>query len=56
MDAAVMQKHIDLYVNEFSVDMGAIGRNAVNQMFAYAKSAGIIAVMPGHIYFSESQC
>jgi 1,4-dihydroxy-6-naphthoate synthase len=50
MDAAVMQQHIDLYVNEFSVSLGLQGRRAINQMFEYAISAGIIPEMPVRIF------
>ncbi|MEO7312506.1 MAG: 1,4-dihydroxy-6-naphthoate synthase [Chitinophagaceae bacterium] len=32
MDEAVMRRHIDLYVNDFSIDLGAEGRNAVLTM------------------------
>jgi 1,4-dihydroxy-6-naphthoate synthase len=30
MDEAVMQQHINLYVNEFSLDLGEVGRKAVS--------------------------
>jgi len=53
MDYEVMQKHIDLYVNEFSVHLGTIGRNAINQMFEYAVKAGIIEKMPVQIFFQK---
>lgn len=32
MDEAVMRQHIDLYVNEFSVDLGHVGREAVRTL------------------------
>jgi 1,4-dihydroxy-6-naphthoate synthase len=50
MDPAVMQQHIDLYVNQFSVSLGVQGKQAINQMFQYAVSAGIIAEMPERIF------
>lgn len=53
MDDSVMQQHIDLYVNEFSVSLGSQGRLAVNQMFEYAVNAGIIPEIPDHIFASE---
>jgi len=53
MDEVVMQKHIDLYVNEFSVCLGIPGRKAVNQMFEYAVASGIIAQMPEMIFASD---
>jgi len=53
MDDSVMQKHIDLYVNEFSVSLGTQGKQAVNQMFEYAIANGIIAKMPERIFASD---
>jgi 1,4-dihydroxy-6-naphthoate synthase len=50
MDEVVMQKHIDLYVNEFSVSLGIQGERAVVKMFEYAVSAGIIAKIPARIF------
>ena len=42
MSEEVMYKHIDLYVNEFSVDLGAEGRRAVELLFDKAGVTGII--------------
>jgi 1,4-dihydroxy-6-naphthoate synthase len=42
MDEAVMQKHIDLYVNKYSVDLGNEGRKAVRALFSRAKETGFI--------------
>jgi 1,4-dihydroxy-6-naphthoate synthase len=50
MEDAVMQKHIDLYVNGFSVSLGTQGKQAVNQMFEFAIAAGIISKMPARIF------
>jgi 1,4-dihydroxy-6-naphthoate synthase len=50
MDPAVMHQHIDLYVNQFTVSLGVQGKQAINQMFQYAVSAGIIAEMPERIF------
>jgi 1,4-dihydroxy-6-naphthoate synthase len=52
MDDAVMQQHIDLYVNEFSVSLGIKGKQAINLMFDYALTAGIIARMPEQVFAS----
>ncbi|HEY9085105.1 MAG TPA: 1,4-dihydroxy-6-naphthoate synthase [Candidatus Tyrphobacter sp.] len=41
MDATVMRKHIALYVNEFSEDIGEAGVDAVRRLFARAGAAGI---------------
>jgi 1,4-dihydroxy-6-naphthoate synthase len=52
MDTAVMQQHIDLYVNEFSVSLGPQGKQAINKMFEYALAAGLISKMPERIFTS----
>lgn len=50
MDDEVMKKHINLYVNEFSVSLGGQGRQAIEQMFTYAEKAGIIESIPETIF------
>ncbi len=45
MDDAVMQAHIDLYVTDYTVDLGEKGRQAVTYMFDTAEKQGII---PGY--------
>ncbi len=42
MSEDVMYRHIDLYVNEYSVDLGAEGRRAVELLFDKAAATGII--------------
>jgi 1,4-dihydroxy-6-naphthoate synthase len=42
MSDAVMRQHIDLYVNEYSVDLGPDGRRAVKLLFERAVAAGIV--------------
>jgi 1,4-dihydroxy-6-naphthoate synthase len=42
MSEDVMYKHIDLYVNEYSVDLGKEGRSAVELLFQKAAATGII--------------
>jgi 1,4-dihydroxy-6-naphthoate synthase len=41
MSDEVMYKHIDLYVNEYSVDLGPDGRRAVRVLFDRAHASGI---------------
>ncbi len=45
MEDAVMQAHIDLYVNEYSVDLGPKGRHAVRSMFEMAREKGLIGAI-----------
>ncbi len=42
MNEEVMKKHIALYVNHFSVDLGEIGRNAIHLMLNKAKEINLI--------------
>ena len=42
MSEEVMYRHIDLYVNEYSVDLGDEGRRAVEVLFERARAAGVI--------------
>jgi 1,4-dihydroxy-6-naphthoate synthase len=41
MDAAVCRRHIDLYVNEFSLGYGAEGEDAIRMLLAVAQRHGI---------------
>jgi 1,4-dihydroxy-6-naphthoate synthase len=42
MEDSVMQAHIDLYVNQLSLDVGAEGERAVQMLFEKAAEAGLI--------------
>jgi 1,4-dihydroxy-6-naphthoate synthase len=42
MSEGVMYQHIDLYVNEYSVDLGPDGRRAVELLFEKARVLGVI--------------
>lgn len=41
MSEEVMRQHIDLYVNDYSIDLGAEGRRAVEVLFERAAAAGV---------------
>ncbi|MBV8283324.1 MAG: 1,4-dihydroxy-6-naphthoate synthase [Candidatus Eremiobacteraeota bacterium] len=41
MDDSVMRRHIDLYVNEFTDDIGEVGAEAVAALLARAHDAGV---------------
>ena len=52
MEEAVMRKHIDLYVNEYSTDLGEVGRKAVFTLFERAKAAGLVQdVLAENIFY-----
>ncbi len=42
LDDHVMRAHIDLYVNDFSLSLGATGRRAIEQMFRLGRDAGVV--------------
>ncbi len=50
MDKSVMQKHIDLYVTNYSKSLGEEGRKAVLAMFSRAYKNGIINHIPQNIF------
>jgi 5,8-dihydroxy-2-naphthoate synthase len=45
MSDDVMYKHIDLYVNDYSLDLGPDGRRAVELLFERGRKSGIIPTM-----------
>lgn len=53
MSLDVMKKHIDLYVNQFSVDLGIVGRNAVQLLIDKAHEVGLIAMKPEHFLIEK---
>lgn len=50
MDEEVMYKHIELYVNKYSVNLGPEGRKAVRLLFDTALSKGIIPQIDESIF------
>lgn len=51
MEEEVMRKHIDLYVNEYTTDLGDIGTKAIETMFSKAQATGIISNTPANIFY-----
>lgn len=47
MSEEVMKKHINLYVNSFSIDLGKQGTEAVEKMFAKAKEQNLFDIPVG---------
>ena len=41
MEDEVMKCHIDLYVNDFSLDLGQEGLAAVRRLFSEAEASGV---------------
>lgn len=54
MDTAVMQQHIGLYVNDYSIDLGTKGRAAVQFLFDTAVARGVIPPVQIPIFVPSS--
>ncbi len=50
MDETVMYKHIELYVNQYSIDLGAEGKKAIDTLFEMALKNKIIPPFKENIY------
>lgn len=52
MDSSVMNSHIKLFVNNYSIDLGRKGRKAVTELFRIASDRGIIPDCPNDIFLT----
>ncbi len=52
MSEEVMYKHIELYVNKFSVDLGPSGKEAINKLIEKALAIGLIEKPQYPIYLT----
>jgi 1,4-dihydroxy-6-naphthoate synthase len=52
MSEEVMYRHIDLYVNQYSIDLGSEGRRAVELLFARAAATGIVPAAEGTLFLA----
>jgi len=50
MSEDVMYQHIDLYVNDYSVDLGREGRRAVEVLFERARAVGVIPPVQNAVF------
>lgn len=53
MEEAVMQQHIDLYVNDYSLDLGLTGRAAVEGLLRVACEKGVIPEKKWKIFWDS---
>lgn len=53
MDVNVMKRHIDLYVNEFSRDLGEYGRDAVRLLYSKAEEVKVITGLRKDIFLGD---
>jgi 1,4-dihydroxy-6-naphthoate synthase len=54
MSESVMRQHIELYVNDYSVDLGVDGRRAVEMLFERASAADVIPPIPAALFVNAS--
>ena len=55
MDEEVMYKHIELYVNDFTKDLGKDGREAIKVLYDRAISLGVLPKMNEQIFLIHSE-
>lgn len=53
MDRTVMDSHIKLYVNKFTLDLGGEGKDAVRSLFDIASDKRVIPAVPGRIFLLQ---
>ena len=53
MEEAVMYKHIELYVNEYSLELGVEGRKAIDILFDMAQQKGLIPQLQNSLYVNN---
>lgn len=52
MEDDVIKSHIDLYVNNYSIDLGETGVSALREMYAVAQQQQVIPAIPEDIFIS----
>jgi 1,4-dihydroxy-6-naphthoate synthase len=53
MDSTVMNNHIKLFVNEYTLNLGSKGEEAINELFRIGCEKGVIPSLPGRIFLSS---
>ena len=52
MDSTVMNNHIKLFVNEYTLNLGNKGKEAINTLFRIADEKGVIPSLPERIFLT----
>jgi 1,4-dihydroxy-6-naphthoate synthase len=53
MESTVMNNHIKLFVNEYTLDLGPKGREAIVELFRIAFEKGVIPLLPDRIFLTS---
>jgi 1,4-dihydroxy-6-naphthoate synthase len=52
MDSTVMNNHIKLFVNKFTLNLGKDGKKAISELFRIAHEKGIVPKLPDRIFLT----
>jgi 1,4-dihydroxy-6-naphthoate synthase len=55
MDSDVMNNHIKLFVNDFTLSLGNTGRKAIDFLFRTSVETGVIPPLPARIFLTEPE-
>jgi 1,4-dihydroxy-6-naphthoate synthase len=53
MDSTVMNNHIKLFVNDYTLNLGSVGREAIVELFRMAGEKSVIPVLPERIFLNS---
>jgi 1,4-dihydroxy-6-naphthoate synthase len=53
MNTEVMMKHIGLYVNNYTVNLGEKGRKAIHHLFKTARDLGIVPLSSANLFIQN---
>jgi 1,4-dihydroxy-6-naphthoate synthase len=53
MDSTVMNNHIKLFVNKFTLNLGKDGKKAISELFRIAHEKGIVPMLPDRIFLTS---
>jgi len=52
MDSAVMNKHIKMFVNKFTLNLGNEGKKAITELLRFSAERGIVPELPARIFLT----
>jgi 1,4-dihydroxy-6-naphthoate synthase len=52
LNASVRKQHIDLYVNQYSIDLGDLGKKAIRVLFEKGQAAGLISASTKQLFLT----
>jgi len=50
---SVIESHIKLYVNDYSVSLGPEGRRAIEELLVRGRKTGVLPDLPGRIFLTS---